>query len=115
MFGSFHQRFTTCCGVNKMKVIGVNKMKVIHMTYPQAVYNNGGKKGFTGKNCCFSSFLKEKHLFSVDNSVHSVHKSVRNIKIVNRLCGMFSSVDRILFQTCFANLQFALLYLYGKI
>ena len=83
MFGSFHQRFTTCCGVNKMKVI--------HMTYPQAVYNNGGKK------------------------VHSVHKSVKNIKIVNRLCGMFSSVDRILFQTCFANMQFALLYLYGKI
>ena len=107
MFGSFHQRFTTCCGVNKMKVI--------HMTYPQAVYNNGGKKGFTGKNCCFSRFLKEKHLFSVDNSMHSVHKLVRNIKIVNRLCGMFSSVDRILFQTCFANLQFALLYLYGKI
>ena len=103
MFGAFHQRFTTCCGVNKMKVI--------HMTYPQAVYNNGGKKGFTGKNCCFSRFLKEKHLFSVDNSVHSV----KNIKIVNRLCGMFSSVDRILFQICFVNLQFALLYLYGKI
>lgn len=72
MFGAFHQRFTTYCGVNKMKVI--------HMTYPQAVYNNGGKKDFTGKNCCFSRFLKEKHLFSVDNSVHSVHKPVKNIK-----------------------------------
>ena len=57
MFDAFHQRFTTCCGVNKMKVI--------HMTYPQAVYNNGGKKGFTGKNCCFSRFLKEKPLFSI--------------------------------------------------
>ena len=107
MFGAFHQRFTTYCGVNKMKVI--------HMTYPQAVYNNGGKKVFIGKNCCFSRFLKEKHLLSVDNSVHSVHKSVKNIKIVNRLFGMFSSVDRILFQICFANLQFALLHLYGKI
>ena len=74
MFGAFHQRFTTYCGVNKMKVI--------HMTYPQAVYNNGGKKDFTGKNCCFSRFLKEKHLFSVDNSVHSVHKSVKKTDYV---------------------------------
>lgn len=63
----------------------------------------------------FHVFYKEKHLLSVDNSVHSVHKSVKNIKIVNRLFGMFFSVDRILFQTCFTNMQFALLYLYGKI
>ena len=107
MFGAFHQRFTTYCGVNKMKVI--------HMTYPQAVHNHGEKEQFAGKSFSFPHFLKQKHLFSVDNSVHSVHKSVKNIKIVNRLCGMFSSVDRILFQTCFANMQFALLYLYGKI
>lgn len=107
MFGAFHQRFTTYCGVNKMKVI--------HMTYPQAVYNNGGKRILPERIAVFHVFKKEKHLFSVDNSVHSVHKSVKNIKIVNRLCGMFSSVDRILFQTCFANMQFALLYLYGKI
>ena len=38
MFGAFRQRFTTYCGVNKMKVI--------HMTYPQAVYNSGEKERF---------------------------------------------------------------------
>lgn len=39
MFGAFHRRFTTCCGVNKMKVI--------HKTYPQVVYNNDVKRDFT--------------------------------------------------------------------
>ena len=54
MFDAFHQRFTTCCGVNKMKVI--------HMTYPQAVYNNGGKKekGFYRKELLFFTFFKGK-------------------------------------------------------
>ena len=57
----------------------------------------------------------EKHLFSVDNSVYSVHKSVKNIKTVNRLCGIVPSVDKTIFKICFVNLRFALSSLYGKI
>ena len=66
MFGDFNQCFTTYSGVNKIKVI--------HMTYPQIVYNSGGKLDFVRKSCCFSRFLKKKHLFSVDNPVHTVYK-----------------------------------------
>ena len=66
MFDVYYCFFTTCSGVNKIKVI--------HMTYPQVVYNSGEDKGFVGKSYCFSRFLKEKHLFFVDNPVHSVYK-----------------------------------------
>lgn len=44
------------------------------MTYPQIVYNNGGKQDFVEKSCRFSCFLRQKYQFSVDNPVHSVHK-----------------------------------------
>ena len=66
MCGVFYQLFTTYCGVNKIKVI--------HMTYPQAVYNHDEEEHFAGKSCGFPRFLKQKRLFSVDNSVHTVHK-----------------------------------------
>jgi hypothetical protein len=70
MFDAFCQNLTTCCGVNKIKVI--------HMTYPQAVYNSGGKLNFVGKNCSFPCFLKQKYLFSVDNPVYTVYKRELN-------------------------------------
>ena len=66
MFDALYCFFTICSGVNKIKVI--------HMTYPQVVYNNSGKLDFVRKSCCFSRFLKKKHLFSVDNPVHTVYK-----------------------------------------
>jgi len=50
------------------------------MTYPQAVYNSGEKKLFEEKNGSFPRFLKQKHLFSVDNPVYTVHKPVKNTK-----------------------------------
>ena len=57
---------------------GVHKIKVMHMTYPQAVDNPGGNYGFAGKSCCFPRFLKQKHLFSVDNPVHTVYTQGKN-------------------------------------
>ena len=69
---AFYRFFTICSGVNKIKVI--------HMTYPQAVHNHGEKEQFAGKSCSFPHFLKQKHLFSVDNSVHTVHKPVKSTK-----------------------------------
>ena len=66
----FCQQFTTCSGVYKIKVI--------HTTYPQVVYNSDEKTDFTSKNCCFPFFLMQKHLFSVDNPVHSVYKQELN-------------------------------------
>ena len=66
MCGVFYRLFTICSGVNKIKVI--------HMTYPQAVYNSGKKRRFPEKSCSFPRFLKQKHLFSVDNSVYIVYK-----------------------------------------
>ena len=72
MYGAFYRLFTTYCGVNKNQVI--------HMTYPQVVYIHGEKVRFAVKNCCFPCFLKKKHLFSVDNPVHTVYKSVKSSK-----------------------------------
>jgi hypothetical protein len=72
MCDAFCQYFTTCCGVNKIKVI--------HKIYPQAVYNSGEKKRFAEKSCYFPCFLQQKQLFSVDNSVHTVYKSVKSTK-----------------------------------
>ena len=72
MFDAFCQNLTTCCGVNKIKVI--------HMTYPQDVHNSGEKKCFAGKSCGFPRFYQQKYRFSVDNPVHSVYKPVQNAK-----------------------------------
>ena len=66
MFHAFCQILTTCSSVHKIKVI--------HTTYQQVVYNSGGKKCFVEKNSRFSCFLRQKHLFSVDNPVYSVYK-----------------------------------------
>lgn len=66
----FHRSFTTCSGVNKIKVI--------HITYPQAVYNNDEKMCFGGKRWSFPRFLEQKHRFSVDNPVHTVYKQELN-------------------------------------
>lgn len=66
MFRVFYRCFTTYSGVYKSKVI--------HMTYPQVVYNKEEKRCFAGKSCCFPRFLELKHLFSVDNPVHTVYK-----------------------------------------
>ena len=65
-----YKSFTTCSGVNKIKVI--------HKIYPQAVYNSGEKKRFAEKSCYFPCFLQQKQLFSVDNSVHTVYKQGLN-------------------------------------
>ena len=48
------------------------------MTYPQAVYNSGGKLDFVKKSCSFPCFLQQKRLFSVDNPVHTVYKRELN-------------------------------------
>ena len=65
-----YRSFTTCSGVNKIKVI--------HTTYPQVVHNNDEKKCFDGKRRSFPRFLEQKHLFSVDNPVHTVYKQELN-------------------------------------
>ena len=46
----FYRSFTTCSGVNKIKVI--------HTTYPQAVHNNDEKMCFDGKRWSFPRFLE---------------------------------------------------------
>ena len=69
---AFYRFFTICSGVNKIKVI--------HMTYPQAVYNSGETMRFPEKSCSFPRFLKQKHLFSVDNPVHIVYKPMKITK-----------------------------------
>ena len=65
-----YRSFTTCSGVNKIKVI--------HTTYPQAVHNNDEKMCFDGKRWSFPRFWGQKHLFSVDNPVHTVYKQELN-------------------------------------
>ena len=65
-----------CCLFKRLFTIcsGVYKIKVMHMTYPQVVHNNDEKTYFVGKICCYPRFLEQKHLFSVDNPVHTVNK-----------------------------------------
>ena len=72
MCDSFYRIFTRCCGVHKITVI--------HNTYPQTVHNTVEKRDFVVKNVKNPRFFNEKHLFSVDNPVHTVYKPVKNSK-----------------------------------